>query len=211
MSCWVAPIIAAEMWKVSVQSVLDGIQNGTIPTQMEEGFTFVDIAPDGPRFEPPRAYRKENRPPTFVLITQEEADALNDGLPNTAQVVMADELATLEAVAHAAMADELALPELLAMDAMDQAPITTQAWADDLPHEAMPMSIAPADVVSKVEAEALVGRVDVAAVMEISHEPEMSIPAQLIRDEQAEGSLSNWREIRHRAGRSRVPPQRAVA
>jgi hypothetical protein len=77
MSCWVVPTVAAEIWGIPVELILHRIRSGQIEARTEEGFTFIDLAPEGPRFEPSRRLPSE-RPPTFTLITQEELDALRE-------------------------------------------------------------------------------------------------------------------------------------
>ncbi|HEY1922121.1 MAG TPA: hypothetical protein VGG44_05095 [Tepidisphaeraceae bacterium] len=53
MSSWVAPGIAAEIWGVSIDHVLDGIANGSIPSYVDGQFLFVDMAGIGfPRTTP---------------------------------------------------------------------------------------------------------------------------------------------------------------
>jgi hypothetical protein len=53
MSSWVAPAIAAEIWGVSVEHVLAGIANGSIPSHVDGQFLFVDMAGIGfPRSTP---------------------------------------------------------------------------------------------------------------------------------------------------------------
>jgi hypothetical protein len=53
MSSWVAPSVAAEIWGVSVDHVLDGIANGSIPSHVDGQFLFVDMAGIGfPRSAP---------------------------------------------------------------------------------------------------------------------------------------------------------------
>jgi hypothetical protein len=72
MSCWVVPSIAAELWGVAVDQVMNGISAGQIPSKIESGFTFVDVAPDSPKLQTPRSLR--NTPATFTVVTpQEEA------------------------------------------------------------------------------------------------------------------------------------------
>ena len=73
MSCWVVPAIAAEMWGVSVAQVLARVAEGSLATRVENGWTFVDIAPDSPTFVggAPRI-----KPPTYTIITAEEQAAL---------------------------------------------------------------------------------------------------------------------------------------
>lgn len=76
MSCWVAPAIAAEYWRVSLEHVLGKIQNGSIPTRSENGFTFVDIMPHVPDVAPAAAPRNEPPPPTYVVVSRDELEAL---------------------------------------------------------------------------------------------------------------------------------------
>jgi hypothetical protein len=55
MSSWVAPAIAAEIWGVSVEQILAGIANGSIPSYVDGQFLFVDMAGNGfPRSTPRR-------------------------------------------------------------------------------------------------------------------------------------------------------------
>jgi hypothetical protein len=75
MSCWVVPTIAAELWGVPVQDVLEKINCGDIASKFESGFTFVDVAPHSPVIETPRPLRIPT-PPTFRVVTREEIIAL---------------------------------------------------------------------------------------------------------------------------------------
>jgi hypothetical protein len=74
MSCWVVPTIAAELWGVPLQNVLDSVKAGRVPCKTESGFTFVDVAPSSPTFQPSRQRRA--KPPTFNVVTREEVVAL---------------------------------------------------------------------------------------------------------------------------------------
>src|SRR4051812_34577767 len=74
MSCWVVPTVAAELWGVSVQQVLDAILSGSITSRHDSDFTFVDVAPGSPNVRRPKPFR--NDPPTFTAITDEELLAL---------------------------------------------------------------------------------------------------------------------------------------
>ena len=65
MSCWVAPSIAAELWGISVEQVLQRAREGTVASRTDVGFFLVDVAPP--------------KPETFVAITPEEQAALGDG------------------------------------------------------------------------------------------------------------------------------------
>jgi hypothetical protein len=77
MSCWVVPTIAAELWGVPLQQVLDGMKAGHIPFKDELGRSFVDVAPDSPKLQTPAAMRQPT-PPTFTVVTSEELVALTD-------------------------------------------------------------------------------------------------------------------------------------
>ena len=72
MSCWVVPSIAAELWGLTVDQLMQRIQAGVLPSKKEEGFLFVDVAPHSDRISPPRRPRHE-RPPTFVPVTRATA------------------------------------------------------------------------------------------------------------------------------------------
>jgi hypothetical protein len=75
MSCWVVPSIAAELWGVSVEQVLNGMKTGQFPSKQELGRMFVDVAPNSPKIETPKQLRPPP-PPTFTPVTAEEAAAL---------------------------------------------------------------------------------------------------------------------------------------
>lgn len=88
MACWVAPVVAAELWGVSLGHVLGAIADGTIPSCQEYGFVLVDVAPDGG--PPPAARRPEGPPPpTYVVVTEEAAT--ED--PGAAHLIAAAQLA----------------------------------------------------------------------------------------------------------------------
>lgn len=75
MSCWVVPTVAAELWGVPVDSILHRMGDGSIPSKHENGFTFIDVAPDSPVIEKPKALRPPP-PPTYRVVTREEFRAL---------------------------------------------------------------------------------------------------------------------------------------
>jgi hypothetical protein len=81
MSCWVVPTIAAELWGVSIEQVLNGMKTGAIPSKEELGRMFVDVAPNSPKIETPRALRAAP-PPTYSVVTHEEAAALTEDEPD---------------------------------------------------------------------------------------------------------------------------------
>ncbi len=43
MSCWVAPVVAAELWNMQLSDLLEAIQRGEIATRTELGFTVVEL------------------------------------------------------------------------------------------------------------------------------------------------------------------------
>lgn len=59
MSCWVVPQLAAELWSICVDQVLEHIRAGTVASMEMGGFTFVNT--NGPR---PATYVA--RPATYV-------------------------------------------------------------------------------------------------------------------------------------------------
>jgi hypothetical protein len=79
MSCWVVPSVAAELWGVPVQQILDGVKAGQIPSKTELGRQFIDVAPDSPKIETATIKRHPTlRPPTFTVVSSEEIAALTD-------------------------------------------------------------------------------------------------------------------------------------
>ena len=76
MSCWVVPTIAAELWGIPVQQVMDSLIAGHIPSKTESGFTFVDVAPDSPKLETPKKLRPATPPTYTTVVTSEEIAAL---------------------------------------------------------------------------------------------------------------------------------------
>jgi hypothetical protein len=66
MSCWVVPIVAAEIWGVSLNEVLQRIHNGAVISKMEYGFLLVDTAPLGPMFK--SSATPGRKPPTWVAV-----------------------------------------------------------------------------------------------------------------------------------------------
>ncbi len=76
MSCWVVPIVAAEIWGISLDEVMQRIQNGVVVSKREYGFLLVDTAPLGPLFKSTAAEGKV-RPRTWVPV-QTWVEAEND-------------------------------------------------------------------------------------------------------------------------------------
>ena len=67
MPCWVAPVVAAELWGVSLEHVITAMADGTLPSRQEYGFTLVDVAPHVGAHQ---TTRRPNQPPppTYVVI-----------------------------------------------------------------------------------------------------------------------------------------------
>lgn len=53
MPCWVVPSVASEIWHVPVDQILQAVRGGHIPSKHENGFTFIDVAPQSPSMSPP--------------------------------------------------------------------------------------------------------------------------------------------------------------
>ena len=74
MSCWVVPSVAADLWGCAVQAVMDAIRAGEVATRDENGWTFVDVAPDSPQLLPQAI--GPSRPAAFDAISGAELAAL---------------------------------------------------------------------------------------------------------------------------------------
>ena len=95
MSCWVVPSLAAEVWQIPLAEVLQRISEGEIAVRVEGGFTFVDVAPNGPRVERPNLPPGE-RPPTWAVatddpVTDEEVSALSISSESEADELAAED------------------------------------------------------------------------------------------------------------------------
>ena len=70
MSCWVVPSLAAELWQMPLELLWRFIRSGEIASRTEEGFTFVDMAPGGPKLARPMT-PPHLRPPTFTAMARD--------------------------------------------------------------------------------------------------------------------------------------------
>jgi hypothetical protein len=102
MSCWVVPTLAAELWRLPLDQVLQRMKEGLVPTKREDGWTFIDVAPASPRVGQP-SLPPEQRPPTFTLVQ-------SDQTPSSADDLEAAELAALKALTAAASDPEMLSP-----------------------------------------------------------------------------------------------------
>lgn len=71
MSCWVVPSLAAELWRMPLDQVLQRMKEGLVPTKREDGWTFIDVAPASPRLAA-RSLSPEQRPPTFTIVQSDD-------------------------------------------------------------------------------------------------------------------------------------------
>ena len=67
MSCWVVPNVAAEIWGISLDEVMQRIASGAVVSKREYGFLLVDTAPLGPLFKSTAAEGKA-KPRTWVAV-----------------------------------------------------------------------------------------------------------------------------------------------
>ena len=67
MSCWVVPNVAAEIWGISLDEVMQRIASGAVISKREYGFLLVDTAPLGPLFHSTAAEGKA-KPRTWVAV-----------------------------------------------------------------------------------------------------------------------------------------------
>jgi hypothetical protein len=78
MSCWVVPSLAAELWHIPLSDLLQRIRDGMLPVLREEGWTFVDVAPEGHQVSRP-SLPPEQRPPPYTLVAESTPPALSIG------------------------------------------------------------------------------------------------------------------------------------
>jgi hypothetical protein len=71
MSSWVAPAVAAEIWGVSLEEVMEYIANGRVPSRTDGRFLFVDVGANGLPIA-----RDENDCPEQSIVTPQELTAL---------------------------------------------------------------------------------------------------------------------------------------
>jgi hypothetical protein len=73
----VVPSIAADLWNVPVDQVMQAVRDGAVQSHTAHGFTFVDVMPAGDTDEP----STHIHPPTFVRdgsSTREPAERRDD-------------------------------------------------------------------------------------------------------------------------------------
>jgi hypothetical protein len=75
MSCWVVPSVAAELWGCTLDAVLNAIRQGKVPSKEDVGMMFVDVAPESPTMEAPKAVLPPT-PATYEVVSYAESQAL---------------------------------------------------------------------------------------------------------------------------------------
>ena len=73
MSCWVVPGVAADLWGVPLEQVLEWIRLGQVPSKSDYHFVLVDVAPHSPQAES-RQESSNRRRPTFRVMSAEELE-----------------------------------------------------------------------------------------------------------------------------------------
>lgn len=122
MPCWVVPAVASEIWNVPVEQIISAVQAGRIPSKRENGFTFIDVAPEAPTPTPavrPATSRRVSLPYKPVRLQHAPGEPIP--LPRPAEVVSPVEREALAADPESAFAstgatpDDPTLPEPLSM------------------------------------------------------------------------------------------------
>jgi hypothetical protein len=87
MSCWVVPSLAADVWQIPLEQLLRRMTEGEIPIKLEEGFTFVDMAPNGPKLQRPHTPSAER--PAMCTAADDRDEANEPVADDTPQSVPA--------------------------------------------------------------------------------------------------------------------------
>lgn len=99
MPTWVVPSIAADFWRVPLDQVWSRIHTGAIATKYENGFTFVDVEPQG-RGGTSRSAGVNHPPPvTYRGLTPDEIHALHPDAQDPCAVLTSDEHSPAEIAA----------------------------------------------------------------------------------------------------------------
>jgi hypothetical protein len=84
----VAPSLAAELWGISLEQVLQRTRSGELACCEDYGFFLVDVAPDSHACPPPGQWQAP--PATFVPVSSAELEALKED-PSTDSAPSGDE------------------------------------------------------------------------------------------------------------------------
>ena len=96
MPCWVVPSVASEIWHVPVEQILQAVRGGEIPSKNENGFTFIDVAPNTPSIVAP----SRSKPPAPIAYKVPRASRPADEpipLPRPAEIITPIEMKHLHA------------------------------------------------------------------------------------------------------------------
>jgi len=77
MACWVVPIVAAELWDCHIDRITNAVRDGHLKTREENGWMFVDVAPDSPVMETGKALWAGS-PWAAQVVSRDEMDALSE-------------------------------------------------------------------------------------------------------------------------------------
>jgi hypothetical protein len=83
MSCWVVPSVAADLWGISVDQLMESVRRGEVPSRQEYHFLLIDVAPDSPQMPAPQPYKATPAaPPTYATAQLDADDAAEDDAPH---------------------------------------------------------------------------------------------------------------------------------
>jgi hypothetical protein len=88
MPCWVVPAVASEIWHVPVDQILAAVRAGQLPSKQENGFTFVDVAPQsGSAPATPGPKKPVQRPISYKVVRSQRQGNEPIPLPRPAEIV----------------------------------------------------------------------------------------------------------------------------
>ncbi|MGH7213396.1 MAG: hypothetical protein ACREIT_01245 [Tepidisphaeraceae bacterium] len=138
---WVVPTVAAEVWGVSLEQVLADIREQRVQCREEDGFVFVNL--DGLSHAP---FRPEDRPPTYVVVSYEELQALGGEDPEPMSWAKGDPLVD-SPFSEAKIAAPASAQAAIQLNALTGDPVVAdQRCDDDTEDDAKPINFALARV-----------------------------------------------------------------
>ena len=93
MACWVVPSVASEIWHVPVDQILSAVKCGKLASKQENGFTFVDVAPNSPGDSQP--LRAPKPKPITYKVVRRAGPPESYMLPRPAEVITPAEVQCL--------------------------------------------------------------------------------------------------------------------
>jgi hypothetical protein len=204
MPSWVAPMVAAELWKVRWECVAAGISDGSIPTFNHCGMGFVDAACTASQRAAHRARRRLEHPretpePELALESFEVAKT-------TAAVEKTSTQMARSAPTTNAIAAEPASPTASAPS--DIAASGAPATVNTAPLNALSVGAA-SDSASPVTPSPFSGAPGGrACISAITTDEDESGPPPLEEDRGPD--IRQWRTMRRNVSRTRIPPRRVI-